>query len=758
MSAPRDAAARTAHDTDARRAASRPTAGVRRTTCNRDCPDACSLLLTVEDGRPTLLRGDPADPVTQGFLCERTSRFLARQADPARIVTPLLRRARGAPLQPVPWDEALDVAAQRLRAIRAESGPAAILHYRSGGSLGLLKHVADFLFERFGPVSVKRGDICSGAGEAAQELDFGTSESSDLFDLQHSRTILLWGKNVHTSSVHLLPVLRQARAAGAVLIGMDPVRTRAAELCDLFVQPRPGGDFALAMGVARWLFDHGATHPHAASWCEHVDDYAALVHRRTLAEWSAECDVAAADVARIAEAYGTRGPAAILVGWGLGRRRNGATTTRAIDALGAITGNLGVSGGGVSYYFKRRGAFDLGFVAGLDAAPRSFAEARLGPELLAAADGAAADGAAGGRAAGRERGGALGPVRAIWVTAGNPVAMLPDAGAVRAAFLRSGFNVVVDTHPTDTTDVADLVLPTLTLLEDSDVLGAYGNHFLRLSEPALAAPGAAPREVMTHDASGAAGADGPARIELDADSPGPRHELHILQQLAARLDPALGRELAGSVDDWKRRLTSRLHGAGVTLEALRERPARNPFAARVLFEGRVFPTPSGKVNLLAEAALPAPVPRADFPLTLMATSTPKSQSSQWSVALPDGPAELRVHPESAAGIADGGRALLESQLGVLAVAVRHDATMRRDVAWMPKGGAQRDGRCANVLVAAVESDLGGGAAYYDELVRLRPQDATHLQDTARPKDAAHPQPGPPATQPGPPASRPRAGR
>src|SRR6186713_3058884 len=113
---------------------------VRRTTCNRDCPDACSLLVTVEDGRATRLRGDPDDPVTRGFLCERTSRFLDRQHDPARFTTPLLRRGGlDTPLQPVGWDEALDVAAQRLLAVRAEWGPAAILHYRSGGSLGMLK-------------------------------------------------------------------------------------------------------------------------------------------------------------------------------------------------------------------------------------------------------------------------------------------------------------------------------------------------------------------------------------------------------------------------------------------------------------------------------------------------------------------------------------------------------------------------------------------------------------------------------------------
>lgn len=651
--------------------------GPRRTTCNRDCPDACTLLVTVEDGRPTLLRGDPEDPVTRGFLCERTGRFLARQADPTRFTAPMMRRdGLDSPLEPVGWDEALDLAAERLLAIRAESGPAAILNYRSGGSLGLLKHLVDHLFERFGPVTIKRGDICSGPSDTAQETDFGISESSDLFDLLHSRTILLWGKNVHTSSVHLLPVLRRAKAAGAVLVGIDPVRTRAAEMCALFLQPRPGADAALAMGIARWLFDHGAVDERAPALCERFDAYSAMVHARSVEAWAGLADVPAADLARAAELYGTRRPAAILAGWGLGRRRNGSATTRAIDALGAVSGQLGVHGGGVSANFRRRWAFDLSFVRGIPVAPRTFAESRLGPEILAADDP---------------------PVRAIWVTAGNPVSMLPESETVQRAFRASGFNVVVDTHPTDTTDVAHLVLPTLTLLEDSDVLGAYGNHWIRVSEPALAAPG--------------------ARAPLDPDSPGPRHELHVLQGLARRL--GLERELAGGIDDWKRRLLAKLERAGVGLERLREGPARNPLAAQLLFEGGRVETPSGRTALLAHVPLPPPRTSAEWPLTLLASSTPRAQSSQWSVPVPPGPPDVRVHPDAAAGLADGARAVLESRVASMDVVVRHDPTLRRDVAWMDKGGMLRDGRCANRLVAAVETDDGGGAAYYDELVRLR---------------------------------------
>ena len=136
-----------------------------KTLCNRDCPDACSIVATIEDGRVTRLAGDPDHPVTQGFLCHRTSQFLATQYSPERLTAPLLRK--GGALAAVTWDEALDLAAAQLTRIRDAHGPAAIFHYRSGGTLGMLAMVVDHFFERFGPVTVKRGDICSGAGDFA---------------------------------------------------------------------------------------------------------------------------------------------------------------------------------------------------------------------------------------------------------------------------------------------------------------------------------------------------------------------------------------------------------------------------------------------------------------------------------------------------------------------------------------------------------------------------------------------------------------
>ncbi len=634
-----------------------------KTVCSRDCPDVCAIQVRVEEGRAVALKGDREDPVTQGFLCERTQRFLHRQYSEDRFMTPMVR-VRGK-LVPIDWPQALDLAAEKLTAAKEAHGAASVLHYKSGGSLGILKNAASVLFDTWGPVTVKRGDICSGAGEAAQVEDFGVSESHDLFDLYNAKLILLWGKNPHTSGVHLLPILKKARAQGAKIIAIDPVKTRAAQLADEFLQPRPGADYAVALGVARCLFETGAIDPQARQYCDHLDAFERLVRTRTLEDYAREADLPAAVIASLARDYAERSPAAILVGWGMGRRKNGSATVRTLDALGAISGNLGVAGGGVSYNFRRRMAFDCDFGATPVEPPRTFAEALLGQEILAAKNP---------------------PVQVVWVTAGNPISMLPDANVVREAFRKVDFKVVVDTHPTDTTDIADLVLPTLTLLEDDDLLGSYGNHYLRASTPVLSPPAQT------------------------------KHELHIWQALAQRL--GVGEVMDGSIQDWKRRATRRLQAAGVAVEALEAGPQKNPFVKPVLFGNRRFETLTGRVNLIRTTPERL-LPDAEYPLLLLAVSTPKAQSSQQAYPVSGVPV-VRVHPSVAAEIGDGQQACLQSRQGSLTVLIQADPKVRADVALMDKGGMFRDGRCVNALVRASETDDGGGAAYYDEPVRLTP--------------------------------------
>jgi anaerobic selenocysteine-containing dehydrogenase len=622
------------------------------------------MVAIVEDGRVVKLEGDPDHPVTAGFLCYRTNRFLERQYDPSRITAPLARR--NGDFEPISWEHALDRIAESMLRIRNESGGAGILHFRSGGSMGLVKHVSDYFFERFGPVAIKSGDICSGAGEAAQKMDFGDADSNDLFDLLHSRTIVVWGKNPYASHLHLLPLLRRAKEGGARLIQIDPIRHRGADLCDVYLQPRPGGDIALGLGVARLLFERGHTDPEAGSYCDHLEQFKAMAFSRDVDGWAELADVRPDEIETLAESY-AEGPSSILVGWGMQRRERGAATIRVLDALGAISGNIGVRGGGVSFYWKRRGAFDTSFVRGLEVAPRSIPETLLGSGILEASDP---------------------EIRMVWVTAGNPVASLPESGTVKRALESRELTVVVESFMTDTARCADIILPTTTMLEDNDLLGAFGHHWIAEVRPVVPAPD------------------------------GVKTDYEIVQALAPRV--GLAGEFSDDVDSWKRKLLSKIEDRGASLEDLRNGAVRNPLSSEIWFADRKFKTATGRIQLIREVDPRPATPPPERPLFLTAIATPKAQSSQWPASTQKGPATATVHPESANGFGDGDLVRVESDLGALTVKLKLDPRQRRDMVLMDKGGWLHAGRCANALVRARETDAGGCAVYYDTPVRLLP--------------------------------------
>ena len=633
----------------------------KKTACPRDCPDACGLIATIENGQVVRLQGDPNHPITQGFICGRTSRFPAQQSE--RLKRPLMRRRKGAGFEEIQWKRALDLVADKMLRFRAESGAASILQYRCGGSLGIMKHVGDYFFEAFGPTTIKSGDVCSGAGEAAQQTDFGQFDSSDFFDFHNSKTIFLWGKNVFVSSIHLIPELKKARARGTKIVLIDPVYHQTTSIADLYAQPRPGADAAIAMGIARWLFDNDRIDPTVAEYCDHVPEYESLVSSKSFEGWAAIADLSVDVLIALARAFGD-GPTCSMIGWGLQRRRHGAATVRAIDALAAISGNLGIPGGGASFYFVRRDAFDFSF-ANQKPPPRTIPEPLLGRGVLQANDP---------------------PIRMAWVWAANPVVMLPDSETVAEALRTREFTVVVDPFLTDTAKCADLVLPTTTFLEEDDLIGAYGHHYLAEVNPVV---------------------DPPEGVLSD-------HQ--IFRELSRRVE--LADEFDVDVRIWKQRLVRKLHTAGITSEDFAHGAVKNPFVSNVLFADRKFGTETGKVNLVHKLHPDLLTVAVEEPLHITALSTGKSQASQWPAETQAGPSEGVVHPSSVLGYRDGDVVTVSTPQGSIQVLLRFDQNQRPDILLLEKGGWHSAGRCANSLIAAELTDDGECAVYYDTIATI----------------------------------------
>ncbi|MFH0945193.1 MAG: molybdopterin-dependent oxidoreductase [Planctomycetota bacterium] len=638
-----------------------------RTTCTRDCPDACGLIATVEDGQVVRLEGDPDHPITQGFLCYRTgSRYLKRHAAAERLTRPLLRTGRG--FQPIPWDEALDRTARTLEKIRRESGPAALLHVQGGGSLGLLKRLNALLFRALGATET-RGSLCDGAGYRACELDFGVPQSNAWSETLKARGILVWGRDVASSSPHSVPFLKQARREGAEVILVDPRPHPGRRLADRFLQPRQGGDAALALGTARVVLDEGLEDPDVSAYAENLPAFIDLVRSRSPASWAEEADLPVESMLDLARFLKERAPVTGLIGWGLQRRQNGATQLRAVHALFALTGNLGRSGAGPSYINPRSAPFDLSRVKQLEGnVLRTLLLPLLGEEIANARDP---------------------EIRAVVIDNANPVVSNPDSESTRKALESREFVVVIDAFMTDTARAADLVLPCTLMLEEDDLVGSYGHHYVSASRAVV------------------------KRLE------GTRTDLEIYQQLSERL--GLGGLLAGSAKEWIDRLSTSLKSGGLTPDRLRdsaETPAGQP---RIAYAGRRFPTASGKMRFLEEHRSGSG-PDPDYPLQLMAGSTHRWQTSQLTEAeeAAEGPLTATLHPESGGGIEDGGLARLTSRIGSLTVRLRHDPDYRRDTVFVPRARSHALGHCVNSLIRARLTDIGEGCAFLDEHVRVEP--------------------------------------
>jgi anaerobic selenocysteine-containing dehydrogenase len=635
-----------------------------RTLCLRDCPDACGLIAEVEGGAITALRGDPDHPITRGFICRRTKRdYPAMLTRPDRIVRPRLRTPAG--WQDIGWDEALDLCADRLQAVIQQYGPQAVLFAQNGGSLGLSAEVCRYLFDEIGATQVA-GGVCMDAGEWAQEADFGEQRVSDWSGLEQSAGVVLWGRNVHTASPHLLPHVRAARARGAEVVLIDPLPTATRALATRYVQPRPGRDAVLALAVARLLFEEDLVPAEAAASCDGLDGFRALATRRTLAEAAAECDVPEAEIHALARLYGERRPVATFIGGGPQRWVDGAETVRIIDALCAVAGQVGVRGGGVAFETPRR----RGLALKPRRAPRTVRAAFLGHDILYAKEPR---------------------IRFGWIQRANPVATYPDSLLVERALRSLRFLVVVDAFLTDTAASAHLVLPPALMLEHDDLVGSYGHHQIGLARRVVPPPAEA------------------------------RTDLEIAQALARQL--GLQPAVAGGIDVWIDRFLAPL---GLNQQALARGAVTRPGEPAVAFEGRRFATASGRANLITafDPHVEEDGPSEDdgpagYPLHLLTVSPIEWQASQVPPDARDLP-EVTAHPETA-GVgdrADGAEVTVRTRIGLLRARLRLDPAMRRDTLLIFRGGWVRHGRGVNAIVAARQSRHGGQAAYLDERARL----------------------------------------
>src|SRR6202047_779547 len=315
----------------------------RHSVCALDCPDCCSLLITLEDGRGSKLRGNPEHPVTRGFLCGKVAQYLEREYSPGRLLFPQRRvGAKGeGRFERISWDQALDTIASRLRAAAAEFGPESILPYSYAGTMGFLNGsgMDRRFFHRLGASRLDR-TICSAAGGAALTASLGVRYGTEPEQYRHSRLILAWGANILGTNVHLWPFVVEARRNGAKLYTIDPRRNRTGAASDKHFSIHPGSDTALALALMHVIVGEGL---HDAEYvAQHTEGFDEL--RERVKPWTPQraaelTGIAAEEIVQLAREYATTRPTAIRLNYGVQRSERGAMAVRAIALLPALTGS-----------------------------------------------------------------------------------------------------------------------------------------------------------------------------------------------------------------------------------------------------------------------------------------------------------------------------------------------------------------------------------------------------------------------------------
>ena len=718
---------------------------VTHAACPHDCPDACGVLITVEAGRATKIKGDPAHPVTRGFLCAKVAKYLDRVYSPDRVLYPMRRVSPKGPAallgrvedpsphsrdlrkeewQRITWDEALDEITFRFKRITAEFGSEAILPYSYGGTLGVLNGACmdRRFFHRLGASQLAR-NICSAAGEAGLKSVLGVKLGTEPEQFRHSRYIIAWGANIHGNNVHLWPFIAEARRHGAKLVVIDPYKTRTAACADWYLPINPGTDVALALGVmhviiAENLHDEDYVQRHTVGFDQlriRAQDYPP----ERVSKWTG---IAASDVVKLAREYATTRPAVIRVNDGLQRSENGGFAMRAVTMLPCITGSWKEVGGGLQY--ATSGAF------------AAIREPLARPDLMLKALGRPA------REVNMvELGKALNtldnpPLKALFVYNSNPAAVCPNHNEVVRGLRRPDlFTVVHEQFFTDTTDYADLVLPATTFFEHKELQTAYGHYFLQVSDQAIEPLGECRSNVEVF--RGLA-----ERMGFEEDC----FRESVDQMIDATLD---------SDDAWLKGIDrERLEREGHVRLNLGKAELRSPgqpraavptqggYAAFLPFAHGNFATPSGKAELYSESLKAQgldPVVHFEppsesrhgeqakaFPLELLARKSDNFLNSTFSnlPAIQEmeeaGLLEMNANDAQARRIAEGDWVRVFNPRGDILLRARIDGAVQPGVVCARLRWAKLSpgGRNINVLTSEKLTDLGNSATFYSVLVEV----------------------------------------
>lgn len=674
--------------------------------CPRNCYDTCSILSTVKDGILTKVDGNPDNAYTRGRLCVKGYSYTRSVYSPDRIKYPMKQKGRGSGnWERISWDEAYDEIAETILRIKKEYGstlPICLNKY--SGNFSIMQYGIEGMLASIGDHSIATGTPCWPAGIDAQTFDFGTIYNNDPEDIVNSKYLILWGVNPAWCAVHSMYFIQEAKRRGCKIVAIDPILTQTASKADVYLQIKPSTDGALALGMAKYIFDNQL---YDAQWlvrnARGYEEFFGYIKNNITLEWAAEkTGLPKETIEILAREYATTKPANIWIGYGMQRHTNGGQNVRAIDALAAITGNIGKSGGGAQYAHLETWGFN--YHAMVQEKPqdnrahgnRAINMNNFGAEVLAAKNP---------------------PIKMLWIACRNPVSQDPETSVIKKAFAAMDLVVTAELFMNPTVEMSDIVLPVTTTFENPGVNVSYWHYWMTLNQQAIQ---------PLYEA---------------------KNDITIAMELSKKLNEmqpgSCTFPTSGDLYEWvgKEFNTNIYSQFGINnWKELEKGPAKAKRGLIAWQDGR-FRTPSGKYELWSEEAQkfghhPLPVyveeikPGDKYPIRCLTPHWKLNIHSQfqnldWMDDIDDTP-RLEIHPKLAAqyGITNNDNVKVYNEIGFFIIPAKLTETVPVETVAAYTAWYKNRNYNVNYTVKAIPADMGKkatgmpGIAFHDNFVNI----------------------------------------
>lgn len=654
--------------------------------CPLNCWDTCGFNVTVENDTVVKVEGNKQHPVTKGHICNRGRMLETRTNSTLRLTKPL-KKIFGQ-FEEISWKQALDEIAEKLIFIKERYGSTAVLHSHDYSNNGLLKNLDYRFFNCYGGVTEVVGSLCWGAGIEAQTWDFGNSEAHAPEDIFNSKNIIVWGRNAASTNIHLFANLLEAKKRGIHVTVIDPLYHKTAKLADSYIAVRPGMDGLLAIGIIKQLKKKDLIDDHFVRNFSHgFSDFTAYIDEIPMSEIIIQTSINEETINLLAKQY-SNGPTSTYLGLGLQRYANGGHTIRLIDAIVALSGNVGIKGGGANYGHLPVGqSFDVGNLT-LESRKnesRTYTRMNQAEKILS------------------EQGP---PIKMAFVTRGNPLTQLPDTNRVEEAFSTIDTLVVIDQFMTDTAELADYILPCTTVFEEEDIYYSSMYHGFVNYGPKLVTP----------------------KGEAKSDR-------WIWTELANRL--GFGEDFSYSDNEFLKMGLQSLEKQGITLEKIKAEGFVKLPIQDVPWSDYKFKTPTGKYEFTSTLAIKNneegrlsfqyPLESVNnpelkkYPYHLLSKHPSRSNHSQNYHLIDDDKVIVDISDKIAIerNLNDGEKVIVWNDRGNLTGYVKINSYSHPDTVNIDEGRWKKLGGSVNVLTSSGQSIIGLGGIQFDCLVDIK---------------------------------------